>query len=575
METKAATYYQDLSPRLKEMAASPDVDVIIIGAGPSGISMAYSLKHELGFDDFTIYDKLDGVGGTWLTNTYPGVGCDVPTILYSFHFNLNPNWSKELCDGPEILEYMNATVDKFSLRPHIHLRTECLGASWNNTTLKWDVHFHDNLTKLTFTRSAKVFISAVGGISFPRDVRFPGQEKFKGELFHTARWNHNYDYRGKRVAVIGNGCSAAQVVPALIDNGAGFVKQYARSPQWYHERPNRDFSSFEKWCMRWIPLWERWIRLSQFQQNDNLVRTYMAGERARKEREAVEKRARDYVFSVAPQKYHGFLIPDFPLGCKRRIFDPGYLSALNAPNVELVPETIQAIDETGIINLDGTKTEFDLIVYATGFQVQQFLTPMEITGRNHGQTLNQHWKEHRGAQAYMGSYVNGFPNFAILFGPNTFPAHNSALFSCEVQVSYVAKTLLTDLVDKRAEVFEVKGNVEDRWVNGIHEELKGSVFQAGCSNWYMNEYGRNSASWPGYASMFWWETVIPRWGVFTKEGGSRVWVLRRLWRWVKMSGFVTRGLGAAVLAMLLHSKNQWFRELVTRVGGRATSLIRA
>jgi len=260
-----------------------------------------------------IYEKLDGVGGTWRTNTYPGVGCDVPTILYSFHFNLNPNWSKELCDGPEILDYMESTVNKFSLRKHMHFSIECLGAKWNKVTTQWDVTFRDQKTGLEFVRSATVFISAVGGISYPRDVKFEGMERFKGDMFHTARWDHTVDYKGKRMAIIGNGCSAAQVVPSVVEDAA-YVKQYSRSPQWYHERPNRNFTKGETWAFRYLPLWERWKRLQLFLENDDLVSTYMPGVKASLKRAGVEEHAKKYIFSRAPKKYHHFLIPDFPLG---------------------------------------------------------------------------------------------------------------------------------------------------------------------------------------------------------------------------------------------------------------------
>ncbi|KAF2009747.1 NAD(P)-binding protein [Aaosphaeria arxii CBS 175.79] len=493
-------------------------DVIIIGAGPSGISMAYTIKHKLGYSDFTIYEKLDGVGGTWRTNTYPGIGCDVPTILYSFHFNINPNWSKELCEGAEILEYIESTVDKFSLRDHMHFSIECLGASWNKETNKWDVKFRDCKTGLEFVRSAAVFISAVGGISYPRDVKFPGMEKFQGAMFHTAKWDHSYNYKGKRLAVIGNGCSAAQVVPAII-NDAASVKQYARSAQWYHERPNRNFTKTETWAFRYIPGWERLRRLQIFLENDELVATYMPGANATKKRKLVEDHSKNYICSRAPEKYHQVLVPDFPLGCKRRIFDPNYLDALNEPNMELISEGIQEIDETGLVSTSGRREEFDAIILATGFQVQQFLTPMEVYGKG-GKSLNQQWKEHRGAQAYMGSFVHNFPNFAILFGPNTFPAHNSALFTCEVQVDFVARNLLAPLIDHKASILEVKASKESQWVNDIHRQLQGSVFAAGCTNWYINEHGRNAASWPGYASTYWKEASIPRFGIFNKQGDA-------------------------------------------------------
>lgn len=314
--------------------ASPDV--IIIGAGPSGISMAYTLRHKLGFRDFTIYEKLDGVGGTWRTNTYPGIGCDVPTILYSFHFNINPNWSKELCEGDEILEYIESTVDKFDLRKHMCFSVECLGASWNSATAKWDVKFRDQKTKIEFARSASVFISAVGGISYPRDVKFPGMDNFQGAMFHTARWDHSYDYKGKRMAVIGNGCSAAQVVPAVIKDVAS-VTQYARSRQWYHERPNRYFTKAETWAFRYIPFWERWKRLQLFIENDDLVATYMPGVKASIKRAAVEDSAKKYIYSRAPKKYHDYLVPDFPLGKLTRDAQPStllmILNRLQAPNL--------------------------------------------------------------------------------------------------------------------------------------------------------------------------------------------------------------------------------------------------
>lgn len=189
---------------------------------------------------------------------------------------------------------------------------ECISASWNESGF-WTAQFRDILTGITYTRKATIFVSAVGGISHPRDIKFPGMEKFQGDIFHTARWNHNYDYRGKRMAVIGNGCSAAQVVPAVVEDAA-YVKQYARSAQWYHERPNRMFTPFEKWCLRYIPLWERYLRLRLFLANDNLVATYMPGADAERLRAEAESSARQYIKKQSPKEYLEFLIPDFPLG---------------------------------------------------------------------------------------------------------------------------------------------------------------------------------------------------------------------------------------------------------------------
>ncbi|KAI9685438.1 MAG: hypothetical protein M1822_004569 [Bathelium mastoideum] len=455
--------------------------------------------------------------------------------LYSFSFDLNPDWSKELCDGPEILAYMEKTCDKWSLTPHMLFSVECLGARWVKEDQEWEVQFRDLKTSVEYVRRATVLISAVGGINKPREVKFEGMEKFQGHMFHTARWDHAVNYAGKRVAVIGNGCSAAQVVHT-VSKDATFLKNYSRSAQWYHERPNRAFSELEKWCFRWIPLWQRWKRLRLFLENDALVETYMPGPLAAKKRAIVEANATKYIHSIVPSKYHDFIVPDFPLGCKRRIFDPGYLESLTKPNVSLVPEEIKEITEDGIISETGTKDEFDVIVLATGFQVQNFLTPMDIVGE-HGVSLRQRWKENRGAQAYLGTTVSGFPNFGILsrFGPNTFPAHNSALYSCEVQVEYFARTVLAPIIDRQVKVMDVHQAAENFWVNSVQKGLVGSVFEAGCSNWYITEgTGRNAASFPGYASDLWKQSWLAKTSDYDSVPGDRLWPVRRAYRWLKL-----------------------------------------
>jgi cation diffusion facilitator CzcD-associated flavoprotein CzcO len=208
---------------------------------------------------------------------------------------------------------MESTVDKFDLRKHMQFGIECLTATWNEEKEIWNILFRDTKTNIQYLRKATIFISAVGGISLPRDIKFPGMEKFQGAIFHTARWDHTCDYRNKRMAVIGNGCSAAQVVPSLARD-AKLVKQYARSAQWYHDRPNRYFTTGERWAMRYIPLWQRLQRLKLFLGNDNLVATYLPGPAATRLREAAEENARKYIRSKAPEKYQEILIPDFPLG---------------------------------------------------------------------------------------------------------------------------------------------------------------------------------------------------------------------------------------------------------------------
>ena len=423
---------------------------------------------------------------------------------------------------------MEDTVDKFDLRKHIHPSVECTGARWDEQKRKWAVQLRDLKSGLSYQRWSSVFVSAVGAISFPRDVKFKGMENFEGPLFHTARWNHSVDYTGKRVAVIGNGCSAAQVVPALAKKAA-LVKQYARSAQWYHARPNHVFTSFEKLMFRWLPMWQRFQRLRIFLEADEQTTTYFPSARGVKARIAAEEESKAYIYSRAPTKYKDFIVPDFPLGCKRRIFDPDYLESLNRRNVELLNHGIQEITKSGIISSGGVQDNFDIIVLATGFQVAQFLTPMEIIGV-HGASLNDQWNECRGAQAYLGTYVHNFPNLAILFGPNTFPANNSALFAVETQVDYTVKSLFKPLIDGRAKIIEVKQSAEDRETQAIHAGLSKTVFAGDCSNWYIGAHGRNAASWPGLARSFWFKTYFPDWSAFNMAGGSRWWRLNALRR---------------------------------------------
>ncbi|OIW32331.1 monooxygenase [Coniochaeta ligniaria NRRL 30616] len=516
------------------------LDAIIIGAGPAGIAMAYRLKHDLGFHDFLVFDKLDGVGGTWRANTYPGCGCDLQSHLYSFSFNPNPNWSKQLCEQPEILQYMEDTVDKFDIRKHVHTSIECTGAKWHGDMRKWEVSLKDLQSGIEYTRFASIFVSAVGAISFPRDVKFPGMERFKGHMFHTARWDHSVSYTDKRVAVIGNGCSAAQVVPALAEKAA-FVKQYARSGQWFHARPNRNYTELEKFAFRWVPLAQKLLRLSIFLEADEETTTYFPTPRGLRVRAEKENESKEYIRSKAPEKLWNHIIPNFPLGCKRRIFDPGYLDALRLPNVDLLPEEIREMTETGIICSSGIEDDYDIIVLATGFQVSEFLVPMDIIGAD-GRSLHQQWKECRGAQAYLGTHVHNFPNLAILFGPNTFPANNSALFACETQVDFAIKSLFTPLLDRRADIIEVKQTVEDYTTNAIHKQLADTVFSADCSNWYIGKFGRNAASWPGLARSFWFATYFPDWSAFTIVGGSKLWPLNTVRRWVRTTGTGTKAL---------------------------------
>ncbi|KAI9146807.1 Baeyer-Villiger monooxygenase [Paramyrothecium foliicola] len=413
--------------------------LLVIGAGVAGIALAARLRFELGYENFTVIEREADIGGTWFLHTYPGVGCDVDSHLYSFSFNPNPNWSQRFAEQPEILKYLHDTAVKFGVRPHVRLKTEVIKADW----LK--------------TKNAEMLVSCVGTISIPKDCNISKHENDKSALFHSARWDHSVDYTNKRVAIVGNGCSGAQIMPRVAER-AGHVVQFQRSPQWINDRPNPRISEFRKWCFRSIPLYARIYRCWLWRSTDTLHGLYITGDDALEcQRAQHQSVAEEYMKRTAPRKYHDILIPKFPLGCKRRVFDPGYLTALHRPNVETTRRDL----------------DFDAVVLSTGFKIQEFLSPIEVFGTE--KSLNEHWKDTGGAQAYKATFVHGFPNFGIVFGLNAFPAHNSVIYTNETQVEYIIKTLIRPVLRGYFEVLDVKQAAEDYHSNHVQEQLKSMV----------------------------------------------------------------------------------------------------
>jgi len=331
-------------------------------------------------------------------NTYPGVGCDVDSHLYSFSFNPNPDWSQRFADQPEILKYLESTAEKFGVLPHIRYGTEVVNLSWIASREVWQVQLRDVQSRHIFTREAEIVVSCVGSISIPKDCNIPGHENYSGKIWHSARWNHDEMLKGKKVAIVGNGCSAAQLVPHVV-RAADQVVQFQRSPQWINERPNSPFTATQKFCFRYMPLANRIYRFSIWKGTDALHKLYTSEtQSAIKARASATETAIAYMKHTAPAEYHEMLIPKFPLGCKRRIFDPGYLESLHSPNVELTTEPILEFTETGL-RTSKRDIDFDAVILSTGFKIQDFLSPIEVVGRN-GITLNEHWKSTGGAQAY-------------------------------------------------------------------------------------------------------------------------------------------------------------------------------
>lgn len=491
---------------------------ILIGCGVAGISVAYNLKHLANFHNFIIYEKEPHIGGTWYRNTYPGVGCDVDSHLYSLSFNLNPNWSKRFAEAPEILEYLTNTANKFEISPHVRTSVEVVHAEWIEGEGLWRVTMQDLKTQHLFKRDAEILISCVGTIGIPKKCTIPNIERYQGHIWHSGQWNHEVDYTGKRVAVVGNGCSAAQLVPKVAEQASQLV-QFQRSPQWINERPNRHFTAFEKWCFRNIPGWIRIFRFWIWKETDALHTLYQSDTPAMVEARAkATQHSIDYMKATAPEKYHDILIPDFPLGCKRRIFDPGYLDCLHQPHVELTTEKIVEFTPDGL-RTETRELEFDVVILSTGFNVQEFVSPIKVIGRD-GKTLNEHWKDTGGAQAYKATFVSGFPNFGIIFGPNAFPAHNSVIYTNETQAEYVTKALVNPVVRGHFAVLNVKESAEMRDALHIKSQLDKMVWSGGCSNWNLNEQGRNTTNYHDPTWKFWWSLYWPVWSDFNLSGGN-------------------------------------------------------
>ncbi|KAL2784976.1 hypothetical protein BJX66DRAFT_347869 [Aspergillus keveii] len=421
-----------------------DTDILIIGAGLSGVGFAIRLQQKYPLVTYEIYEKAEDLGGTWWFNTYPGCACDVPSHLYSYSFALNPEWSAQFAPQAEIEAYTRSVADKYDIPRHITFRSTVQGATWDGASGTWSVRILDQQTGKVYKRRSRVLISAVGLLSEPNDCEIPGAQDFTGKFFHSARWDHSFDWASKDVVVIGNGCSATQFVPILsADPGkARSVIQFIRQPHWLEERPNPQYSDVTKWIFRNIPLAMRLFRLAIFLYLESYFPTF--NRRAGKKIRAKKMKAQTaYLKRTVPEKYYEALIPKIELGCKRRVMDTNYLACLHRENMELVyADPIECITATGVRTQSSREVHADAIVLATGFRATQFLFPLEIQGE-HGVSITEHWQNTptQVPHAYYGTCISSFPNFFILNGPNTATGHTSVIFTAECHINFALKVL--------------------------------------------------------------------------------------------------------------------------------------
>jgi cation diffusion facilitator CzcD-associated flavoprotein CzcO len=481
--------------------------IAIIGAGFGGVGLGIQLK-KAGIDSFTILEKADGVGGTWRYNTYPGLTCDVPSHLYSFSFEPKHDWSRRYPRREEILEYLEHCTDRYGLRDHLRVNTEVERADFDEDAGLWRIR-----TVNGDELEADFLVTATGQLSRPAYPGVPGLDRFEGEMFHSARWNHDYDLSGKRVAAVGTGASAIQYLPEIAPR-AGRLHIFQRSPGWVIPKPDRPYRPREKALYRRLPLLQRLSRWRVYWYFEFLIllltkaqwvgKPFVWGFKRRLQEEIPDPALRER------------LLPDYPLGCKRILISNDYLPMFARPNVELVTEAIREIGTDSVVTADGTERQVDAIILGTGFQATEFLAPMTIRGLG-DRDLNDVWRE--GAEAYLGLAVSGFPNMFMLYGPNTNLGAGSIIFMLESQIAYVLEAI-RHLPRTGARWMDVDPSVQGSFNRDVQERLDDTVWTAGCSSWYRNESGKVTNNWPGFTVEYRRRTRRPDLSDFTLAGAS-------------------------------------------------------
>ena len=470
--------------------------VAIIGAGAGGLCLGMRLKTAgIGF---VILEKAARLGGTWRDNTYPGCACDTQAHHYSYSFAPNPDWSRRYAEQPEILAYLERCAETYGLGAHIRFDTEVTAARFDEAAGQWTVE-----TAAGERIAARFVVSAVGQLNRPAYPDIPGLDSFAGTAFHSALWNHGHDLAGKTIAVIGNGASALQLIPRIAPLAKRLLV-FQRSPSWVDPKRDRLFEGWQKRLFRTVPWIRRLYRWSIYWRWERSWPEFLKDTPAARRKE--ERLAADIARRVAEPGLTTELTPDYPVGCKRVLLADDYYETLVRPNVEVVTAPIERIEPDAIVTADGRAHVIDTLVLATGFKSLEFLAPMEIEGRG-GRRLREGWRD--GAEAYLGITVAGFPNFFMLYGPNTNLGHNSVLFMIECQVHYtlrcVREALRRDLL-----YLDVKPDAMARFNRILQAELGKTAWAGGCRSWYKTASGRVTNNWSTTTYRYWWQTRRPK-----------------------------------------------------------------
>lgn len=458
-------------------------EVVILGAGMSGLCAGVQLKRA-GIHDFVILEKQDGLGGTWWDNTYPGAHVDVPAPVYSFSFAPNPGWTRRFAGAPEIQAYMQRVAARFGLLAHIRLGTRVTEARFDEASGHWQL-----TTDRGDALRSRFFMCSAGPLSQPRWPDIPGLDDFEGERLHSARWDHGYAMAGKRVAVIGTGSTASQLVAPIAEQ-AGQLHVFQRTANWVLPRRDRIYSGLDR-LLAHFPPYAAMVRWNWTQVLEWGRSGFDEGTLARKALLAAAGMHRNK--QVRDPALRQRLTPPYPLGCKRIIYSNDFYPALTRPNVELVTDAIERITAHGILTTDGRERTIDALVCATGFDVAHLLSSIRVSGLQ-GRTLSDRWSQ--GPEAYHGITVSGFPNLFLMLGPNTATGHTSTLLYIEPEVDH-AIACMQAVRDGRHRWIDVKPEVLRAHNDRLQARLGQSVWSQ-CRSWYRLDNGRVFALFPGF-----------------------------------------------------------------------------
>jgi len=459
------------------------VRVAIIGSGFGGLGAAIRLKRD-GIDDIVVFERAEDVGGTWRDNTYPGCACDVPSQLYSYSFALNPQWSRSFSPQPEIWDYLRDVAQRFGILPHVRFGTEVTGADWDDSERRWRIE--TSRGPLT----ADVLVSATGPLCEPSIPKLPGLETFAGTVFHSARWRHDHDLTGRRVAVVGTGASAAQFVPAIAP-GVAALDLYQRTPAWVFPRRDRALKPATRRLYHSVPGAQRLVRYGVYLMREAVLLNF----RTPKSSRLAERAARAHLARQVPDPVlRARLTPDYAVGCKRLVVSDDYLPALTRDNVTVVTDGIREVRPDAVVAADGTVRPVDTIILGTGFHNVDLPIAGKIRGKA-GRTLAEQWQG--SPRAHLGTTVAGFPNLFMLLGPNTGLGHTSVLIMIEAQLEHLSKALRY-LRRTGAAGLAPRDEAQLAWTAEVDRAMRGTVWTAGgCRSWYLDPTGRNYSLWPG------------------------------------------------------------------------------